>query len=392
MLSFICFSVNNWEKRKARKQQFMLALSKREDVDIVLYVEPPLNFWRLLLLPVSELSTKENRNRWGRALKGKTKKINKKLFIYTSVFFIPFFHRFQWIYNINRYFSYIRVRELLNKIEIEKPVVWLYHPFDYKLIDWFREKKASVFDWAEEWADYFIEFSSKKKIKIKKLEENIMKSVDIVFTVSEDLKNKARQLNSNSYHLFDGTVYEVFQKENYDTPEDIKDIPSPIAGYLGSINERVDVNLMKKIAVRLPYVSFIFIGCIHKNRTNIKELKKYDNIYFIGPKEYKELGDYAHCFDICILPYVTNLFMGFPTKLLDYLATGKPIVTTSLQHLEKIKNYLNIAHSNSEFIDLIGKSLKEKNEEKKKNRLQAAKDNTWEKRAKEIIEKIDKTI
>ncbi|MFW6129668.1 MAG: glycosyltransferase [Atribacterota bacterium] len=385
MNNFICFSINNWEKRKARKQQFMLALSNRDDVDKVLYIEPPLNFWRLIFFSLKELSSTENKNRWSRGLKGKKEKINNNLFIYIPIFFIPFFHRIQWIYNINRFFSYLKIKKLLKKMDMKNNVLWLYHPYDYKLLKWFKERKISIFDWAEEWADYFIEFGKRKRKKIKRLEALIIKGADIVFTVSEDLKKKAKLLNSNSYHLFDGTTYEVFQKENYTSSQDIKNIPKSIAGYLGTINERIDVKLITKTAEELPGVSFVFIGAIHKKRTNISELKKFDNINFLGEKEFEKLGDYTNYFDVCILPYKTNLFMGFPTKLLDYLATGKPVVSTKLKHLKKVIDYINIAESDEEFIESIKRALKEENEERSKKRLMAAKENTWDKRAEQIM-------
>src|SRR3990172_4379151 len=110
--SVICFSLNKGEKRRARKQQFMLHLSLREDVDKVLYVEPPLNFFRLLFLPFLELNSKENRNRWARALNFKIENSceSRKLFIFTPVFFIPFSFRLQLLYNLNLYISFLTVK------------------------------------------------------------------------------------------------------------------------------------------------------------------------------------------------------------------------------------------------------------------------------------------
>ena len=162
---FICFSVNNWEKRRARKQQFMLHLALRQDVGGVLYVEPALNLWRLFLFPFSELRSRENRRRWMRAINFKIEHSpeSEKLFIFTPLFLVPFSFRFQPIYNLNLYISLFVIKSKSDRLGFKNIVLWLYHPFDYCLLKWFKNRMVSCFDWAEDWAEYFIEFSPKKE-------------------------------------------------------------------------------------------------------------------------------------------------------------------------------------------------------------------------------------
>ncbi|MCM8763414.1 MAG: glycosyltransferase [Candidatus Omnitrophica bacterium] len=391
---FICFSINNWEKRRARKQQFMLHLALREDVGKVLYIEPALNFWRLLILPFFELKTEENRHRWMRALKFKFEPAEetKKLFIFTPIFFIPFAFRIYFIYNLNLFLFVAWLRLKIRKMISRPTVLWFYHPFDYHLLKWFREREISVFDWAEEWADYFIELSEKRKKYVVELEEKIIKDVDIVFTVSFYLLEKAQKLNPHTYRLLDGTVYKVFSHTQMEIPPDLKNIKKPIAGYLGTINERIDIELLEYISNNLPDISIVMIGDIHYERTDWSRLKRCPNIFFLGAKKYEELINYASYFDISLLPYLPALTLSFPTKVMDYLAIGRPIVSTDLAELEDFKDYLYIACSKEEFAALMRMALSENNPALFQKRKNLALQNTWSRRVEEIMDILNKRM
>jgi len=386
-MDIVCFSINNWEKRKARKQQFMLYLSKRDDIGKVLYIEPPLNFFRLLIFPFIELSNAENRNRWKRALRFEADNLSDKLFLFSPIFFLPLSFRIQKIYDLNLYVYLFFLKKRIKKLLSRDIIIWLYHPLDYQLLIWFKDRVLSIFDWAEEWEDYFIEFSEAKKLKIKFLEEQMVKNADIVFTVSEKILEKAKKFNNNSFRLGDGTAFELFHKELQDIPMDIQRIKKPIAGYLGTFSEKIDLELLRFLSKELPSVSFVFIGDIHRQRVDISKLEKRDNMFFLGGKDYKRLGAYAQLFDVCILPYKSDVYkFTFPTKIYDYLATGKPIVSTQLNEMYSFKDYIFIADSKEQFADLIRCSLQEQDNRLSAMRLRVAESNTWSKRAGEIAE------
>lgn len=392
MWCFVCFSINNWEKRRARKQQFMLHLSLREDVGKVLYIEPPLNLFRLLFLPFSELKTCGNRARWKRALRFKAEQSDesKKLLIFTPVFFIPFAFRVQFIYNLNCCVSLLIIRHKLRSIGFKNMVLWLYHPFDYPLLRWFKNRVLSVFDWAEEWAEYFVEYGGGRKAEVKRLEESIIKDAGMVFVVSGKMLNKARLLNRSSHHVPDGTEYEIFQEDNNIIPEDIRKIKKPVIGYIGTVGHRFDVELLECLSKELPSCSFVLIGDIHSGLTDISRLNGCRNIYFLGSKEYRELGSYSRCFDVCILPYKPELTSSFPTKLFDYFASGKPVVSTNLIEVLKYRDIVYIAESRDEFIEYVKKALLEESYENKARRLSVARNNSWAERARDIMCLINK--
>jgi hypothetical protein len=302
MKSFVCFSINNWEKRKARKQQFMLQLSQRDDVGRVLYVEPALNFWRLVFLPFKELGTRENRERWQRALLDRAQPVSQKLFVMTPIFFIPFAFRVWGLYNVNLFFLCRFVEKKCKKLGFRNIVLWLYHPFDVKLVDWFRDRVASCFDWAEEWSEYFIEHSARRKKVVRKLEEKMLSGVDTVFVVSVRLLEDAKKYNPRVTFLRDGTIPEIFEAYEGEVPLDLKMIPRPICCYVGTIAARMDVSLIKKVSQELADCSFVFIGAVHRGSVDISSLKQAGNIFFLGAKRFDELPAYLAHSDVCFLP------------------------------------------------------------------------------------------
>ncbi len=384
-MDFICFSINAWEKRKARKQQFMLYLSRRSDVGRVLYIEPSLNIWRLVFMPAAELSSKESRGRWHRALSFKAERITDKLLVLTPIFFIPFAFRFQLIYKINLYFLYLRIRTLARREGIKSEVIWLYHPFDGQLLKWFKDRRLACFSGAEEWAEYFIEYSKASRAKRREMEEAIISLDDLVFVVSKALLGPAKALNKNSYHIYDGTSPELFAKEHAQAPPELINIKHPIVGYIGTVSSRIDIELVKALSERMPQFSFVFVGDIHSERIDIGPLKGIGNIFFLRGKPYDELPRYAAFFDVSLLPYKALLFTSPPTKVFDYLASGKPIVSTALPELGFLKGFIYEAKNADEFEAGIKKALEEDTPEAVIRRREKAMENSWERRVEEIM-------
>ncbi|MFC1511030.1 glycosyltransferase [Candidatus Margulisiibacteriota bacterium] len=390
MFDFVCFSINNWEKRRARKQQFMLHLAKRNDVGRILYIEPPQNIFRLIFFPLAELKNSEFRKRWRRALTFKLELIADKLYLFTPVFFIPFSFRLQFIYNINLFIASLIVKVKIRQLGLKNIIIWLYHPFDRPLLKWFKKIKMSVFDWAEAWSEYFNEYSESKRDKIRSLEEKIVQDVNIVLVVSQRLLHEALKLNKQSYQVLDGTVPEIFNHSNKKIPSEIKDLPHPILAYVGGVYNRVDLDLIADLSEALDYCTIVLLGKIYFPPEILMKITCKKNVLLLGVKDYNELPDYMANFDVFILPYITELVTSPATKIYDYLAVGKPIVSTNLVELDKFKGYIEVAQTNEEFIQLVKKSLNENSLALQQKRRAMARQNSWTLRAGEIMAIIGK--
>jgi hypothetical protein len=382
--SFVCFSVNNWEKRKARKQQFMIQLARRDDVNKVLYCEPPVNLLRLLASPRRELSDPERRRRWRRALLGMPTKIADKLYVCTPLFLIPFSYRFRHLHTLNWLITAPAIKMIMQRLGIPKRyVLWLYHPFDIPLLSLFKRRSLAVYDWAEEWSEYFFEFSSAKRAKIRSLENRIISKVNAVFVVSLEMLERAKSLNPRTFLLIDGTDPDVFRQTSV-IPDELRGIRHPVAGYIGTVSHRFDVQLMEHLAKQFTCATFVIIGNVHHERVNVQPLTKLDNVMFIEGKEYSELGPYVQQFDIALLPYIPSMTRSFPTKILDYFAAGKSVISTDLVAIQQYRGDIDLCGDIASFAAALKAKLNNIDHSPDEKLLEIARHNSWRQRADEI--------
>ena len=120
-----------------------------------------------------------------------------------------------------------------------------------------------------------------------------------------------------------------------------------------------------------------------------KKIEELENVHFLGSKDYKILKNYASKFDVCTVPFSINDITKAtsPLKIFEYMAMGKPIVTTAMDECKKYKSIF-IVNNNEEFIEKIEKAL-ELDKEKDKDYFETLKnealENTWEAKARDII-------
>jgi UDP-galactopyranose mutase len=114
-------------------------------------------------------------------------------------------------------------------------------------------------------------------------------------------------------------------------PTDQEDIPHPRLGFFGVIDERFDIELLDSLATNRPDWHFVMIGPVVK--IHPESLPKHPNIHYLGPKKYDELPAYLANWDIALLLFARNESTRFisPTKTPEYLAAGKPVISTSIR-------------------------------------------------------------
>lgn len=170
-------------------------------------------------------------------------------------------------------------------------------------------------------------------------EKYLMAHADIVFTGGKSLYESKKQLHAN-VHCFPSSVdQEHFAKalNGIGIAPDIACLQTPIVGYYGVIDERIDLELLHESAKKLPNVSFVMIGPLAK--IDKADLPKENNIHYLGMKSYNELPHYLKAFDIAMMPFALNDATKYisPTKTLEYMAAGKPIISTKI--IDVVRDY-----------------------------------------------------
>jgi glycosyltransferase involved in cell wall biosynthesis len=165
-----------------------------------------------------------------------------------------------------------------------------------------------------------------------------------------------------------------------------------IIGYFGAIANWFDYELVLKLSQFFPECDICLIGLFNNQLFNQYGLNKQGNIITESPIKHEELFDYARWFDISIIPFIHNEVIACcsPVKLFEYMNIGAPIVTTDIPECRQYKSVL-IANTHEEFISLVTKAFNLAKDDKYFQIMKKeAEENTWETRAKVIIDAINK--
>ena len=265
------------------------------------------------------------------------------------------------------------ILDAMKTLEILNPIVLnAFQPaFGVKLLGKLNEK-----------ANYYYCYDELSEAKwcqkhLPNYEKDFLKKVNGVIVTSKGLKATKLKYQSNTYLVQNGVESEMFQNSISKNPK------NNVVGYLGTIDNRLDVEILKKAAQKFPLTQFLFIGRILDKKV-FKALEGFSNIEFVGSKEPSELGHYLENIQIGIIPFVKNEFTKniFPMKINQYLAYGMPVVSTNFADLSEFGDLIYYS-SADRFIDNLEIALNEK-DGKFSNRVAYAKSNTWTNKALEL--------
>ena len=373
ILIFSMSSYFEWEERDItnRNRQIVNSLVNSKEINKVIMVDfLPFNLKRIIREYILAKIYKKDKNT---ILKGSTYKVNKinnKLTIISCLFFKDIFKIFKRL-----------------ELNFKDFIVWSFNPLNIKFLE--LESKIKVFDTVDNWS--YNEIYSKYKNTLINNYKEIDKKASCIFTVSDDLKNIFSS-NKNVFWMPNGVDFYHYQINNNDKLiQKFKTIKSPIFGYLGHIQDRLDFNLIEYLISNNQNLYFIFAGKIWESvAEKVNNLQnKYSNIYFSDFVSYKESPYYINYFDVCLIPHIVNNFSKSmnPLKLYEYLACGKPIISTNIAGLDNFSEHVFVANNKQEFNDLLIKALETKNI-KIKERKNVVKDYLWKKRITLMLSKI----
>jgi glycosyltransferase involved in cell wall biosynthesis len=223
--------------------------------------------------------------------------------------------------------QHVLLDELMNSFQIKQFVLWYYTPMALPHTRHIQPY-LTVYDCMDELSAF--KFAPPT---ITQLEAELFEKADVVFTGGHSLYDAKKHLHHN-IHAFPSSIDKDHfgrARTNKLEPEDQKHIPYPRLGFFGVIDERFDIDLIEKAAAAKPDWQFVLIGPVVK--IDPATLPKRDNIHYLGGKQYSELPSYISGWDIALVPFAINESTRFisPTKTPEYLAAGKPVISTPIR-------------------------------------------------------------
>ena len=191
-------------------------------------------------------------------------------------------------------------------------------------------------------------------------------------------------------YLDHGVDYDMFASadEIPDQPSDMADIPRPIVGFFGGIaSHTVDIGLLEKVVELSPNLSFVFVGKVSPKCAGLQIRR---NVWMLGQRPYEQIPHYGKCFDVAIMPWKQNRWIQAcnPIKLKEYLALGKPIVSTPFNELNKYLDVVYEAKTPQDFAQAIEKALTEDNPERISARRKKIESASWNSKAELVLNTI----
>ena len=213
---------------------------------------------------------------------------------------------------------------------VERPVLWYYTPLMLGFSAALAQTAACVvYDCMDELSNF-----KGASPQLKAAERELVAAADVVFTGGYSLYEAKRALHSNIHPLpssVDRAHFAAARTMGSEAePADQRALPSPRLGFYGVIDERLDIALLAALADALPQVTLVMVGPVVK--IDPADLPQRPNIAYLGAKTYAELPAYLAGWDAAMMPFAINEATRFisPTKTPEYLAGGKPVVSTAI--------------------------------------------------------------
>lgn len=222
--------------------------------------------------------------------------------------------------------------------------------------------------------------------RLLKDEENCV----VIATATKLYNDVAKYREKNFKLVTNGVVYEHFRDIQNIVPEEMIEIVSekkPVLGYYGALASWFDYKLVRDIANKRKDWNIVLIGWDYDGTLSKSGLGRLDNVHIISSIPYEILPTYAQWFDICTIPFKINdvTESTSPVKLFEYMALGKPIVTTPMPECKKYKSVIIAENKADDFIRKVEEGLQDRdNKEYMKMLEKEGLENTWEGKAKDI--------
>jgi glycosyltransferase involved in cell wall biosynthesis len=268
--------------------------------------------------------------------------------------------------------------------QFNHPVQWFYDPMAVRAFAGQMGEIAAVYDCMDELSQF-----KGAPPEIRKREAELLDVADVVFTGGRRMWESKSKHNPNCHFYGCGVDVPHFSKARSPqtvVPDDIARLPKPVLGYFGVVDERMDYELLTKLARGNPQWSIAMVGPVAK--VDPATLPRLENLHWLGGRDYAALPACCKGFDVCLMPFALNEATEYinPTKALEYMATGRPIVSSAIYDV--VKNFgsvVQVADSHDKFIELCRAATQHPDKERVEKGLEMAAANSWE----SIVEKME---
>jgi len=260
----------------------------------------------------------------------------------------------------------------------EQPLLWFYDPMAVVAFAGHLHERAIIYDCMDELSQF-----KGAPAELIAREEKLLGAADVVFCGGQKMRKKRLPLNANTHFFGTGVDCEHFgralTRELKVAPEIASLGAGPVLGYFGVIDERIDYDLLARLADARDDWHIVMVGPTAK--VNPADFPRRKNLHFIGGRSYAQLPALTKGFSVAMMPFALNAATEYinPTKALEYMAAGRPVVSTALDEVKmNFGSVARVAKSHDEFITLCAREAESPSRTRIARGRKLAAENTWE--------------
>jgi glycosyltransferase involved in cell wall biosynthesis len=385
----LCFAPGPWDDIWRNRHHIMTRLAR---ANRVLYIEP----WEHLRPTLRRLRAGQIRMA---DLGGpRLERINDNLWLYGPPLWAPRAERFPL--NVStRAIQIGLLRRAMRELGFHSPILWLFQP-DMEIYVGQFDESLVVYHIVDEYAGY-AGISDTWRPVVQQMERELARRADLIVVTSPTLYDSKSVLSEHLVLVPNAVDHEAFAAaiaHQAGGPADMAGIDSPRAGYVGAVNDKLDLALLARVTEQCQDWSFVVVGPVsisdEEGKQALQALEALPNVHILGRKPVQEVPRYIDACDVCLLPYRVNEWTRNidSLKLYEYLACGKPIVATDVPAAQRFSRVVSIATSDHELIACMRAALSEDSSTLQATRRHIAAQNTWQQRVEALSVAIERRL
>jgi len=277
-----------------------------------------------------------------------------------------------------------QINAALRRLPKRPTQLWLFTPDAPELINLLDTERVVYYC-----VDEFAAFSGFNVDLITRLEEKTCAAADVVIATSQPLYERLAENYHNTHLVLHGVDLDHFASSEQvpigQIPDEVRDLTRPVFGYVGLINDYVDLDLIAAVARRQPAWSFVLIGSVRCDADVVSGLQ---DVHLLGGRPYEDLPRYCRAFDVGLIPFRMNRLTHAvnPIKLREYLAAGLPVISSPMPEVLRYRPAVHTAETVDQFIAVAAAALADGRDRNPASRRAMVRDEGWRARVAQLSE------
>jgi glycosyltransferase involved in cell wall biosynthesis len=384
--TFVCIATRRWGSMWREAQQHMSRIARHNRV---LYFEPGRD-------PDRPVAAELARN-WPNLLRWRGWSPQANLTVIPSPPVLPYARRrlptavqrvlMPLVASANARVLASHVRRTMAGLGVRSPILWLYEPRQIGLLGQLGEKLACYYIY-----DEFADFADNRRVSglLREYDRRMVERADVVFACSPWIYRRRRSIAEHVHLTPNAVDFDAFHRAlepGLPIPPELAGLPRPIVGSAGMLDDRIDVDLLLRLADEIRPGSLVLVGPDRMPASPAaRALRARPNVHLLGQRPVADLPAYVGRFDAALVPYVVahHTLPLYPLKMFEYLACGRAVVSAALPEVRGFDGVVRVAETADAFLVGVRAALDDYAPARVAERLAVARQNTWDERVETI--------